>query len=48
MSAALAWALSGIGNDLPGPAKVDLGNAARRLVVSLAIFPPDFSPWLSR
>src|SRR5579859_5103746 len=36
-SAALAWLLSGIGNDRPGPAKVDAGRARRFAAVSLAI-----------
>src|SRR5579859_6048796 len=41
-SAALAWFLSGIGNDRPGPAKVDAGSARRLAAVSLATyhFPP--------
>ena len=35
--AAIAWALSGIGYDRPGPAKVEEGSLLRALDVSLAI-----------
>src|ERR1019366_880970 len=36
-SAALAWPLSGIGNERPGPAKVEGASASRALVVNFAM-----------